>query len=141
MNNGLILKMFVMVLIALSLVHCGKSGGSSTPSATCDSSQQATAVGCLPTCGPNMVMYNNSCVSASGLSSGVMVGSNGNFTGIYGSGGIGSNGSMCSGTCGPGAVLMTDGRTCLPQGSCDPCYGYAAGYCYIGAYAHAYYGK
>jgi hypothetical protein len=61
------------------------------------------------------------------------------------------NEGICKGICDPDEVavhahlggndlLERGGYTCLPPGTCGPCYSYYAGNCYIGLYAHQYYG-
>ena len=62
------IKFILLACVALSVVHCSKGGGGTTSTATsttCPANQLYTSgAGCLPTCGTNMVYYNNQCVSS-----------------------------------------------------------------------------
>jgi hypothetical protein len=158
-----ILRITLLSAMALTLVHCAKKSSSSTTSAaaaSCMSGQLQTAVGCLPQCGTNMVYYNNQCLATTAVTNsnaGISCGT-GMLQSQYGcmpqcgvnsviynnqcvpANSTGGNIGLCQGSCGAGQTLMPDGHTCLPQFSCGACYGFANGYCYIGAYAHQYYG-
>lgn len=93
---------------------------------TCQSGYLYSAYGCQPQCGTNMVWYNNQCVAAAVT------------TTTYTSGYTTTTGSMCQGVCQVGYTQVSG--SCLPQSTCGACYGQYQGYCYIGDYAHAYYG-
>ena len=153
MNQKLLLVMFV----ALSTVHCsktsnGSSGTSSGTTNTCTTGYlYSTYYGCQLQCGTGSVWYNNQCISTTasvtsttttsytnGTSCGTnMVWYNGQC--VYSSSTTGSStGFICNGTC-PSGYTQIQGQ-CLPQYSCGSCYAYYGGYCYIGDYAHQFYG-
>lgn len=170
--NGklLLLKVLGLAFVTLAIVNCGSKGGSSssTPAAsTCAAGTVQTGVGCLQSCGTNMVVYNGQCVSSAQVAGGQNISCGtgmiqsqygclpqcgtsavlyqnscvpayGNNTGGGTQYPTGGQGDMCSGRCGPGAVETFSG--CMPQYSCAPCYGYNNGFCHIGVNAHAYYG-
>jgi hypothetical protein len=138
------------VLMALTTVNCGGgSGSSSTPAAatptaygaSCGSNMLTSQYGCLPQCGVSSVMYNNQCTPITQNYGGIP-GQPGypGAPGSYGYGGGTGNIQMCQGTCPAGLVSAGGGTMCMPQGSCGPCYAQMGAYCYIGDYAHQYYG-
>lgn len=101
--------------------------GGGTIGQSCGSNMLQSQYGCLPMCGPSSVMYNGQCLPVSSMT-------------IPGTQPIpsGSQGGLCEGGCGAGQVRTYQG--CLPRFSCDPCYGYANGWCVIGVNAHQFYG-
>jgi hypothetical protein len=165
----LVLAFAAMALVNCSKGSSG-GGDSSTPapaaSTTCAAGQLYTiGAGCLPQCGTAMVVYNNQCVSQYSISGGQaqscgtgmlqsqygclpQCGTNAviynnqcvpvTTTGGIGGGGYPGGANMCQGSCGAGQVQVAGG--CLPQGACGACYGQNNGWCYIGTYAHQYYG-
>lgn len=154
-------------VLSLTTVACGSSGGSSggstaaTPIAnpyctgtqtygvSCGTNMIQSQYGCLPQCGMNAVSYNGQCLPIQNTNT-AAYGCSANGYGGYGTGygtgygaGYGTgygNLAMCQGTCPAGLVSFNGGTACMPQGSCSPCYAQMGGYCYIGDYAHQYYG-
>jgi hypothetical protein len=137
------------VLMALTTINCGggSSGSSNTSAATpaaygvsCGTNMLTSQYGCLPQCGVSSVMYQNQCIPVTNTSG---YGQYGYGTGIPGQTGYGYGGAnvqMCQGACPAGLVSANGGTMCMPQGSCGACYAQYGQYCYIGDYAHQYYG-
>jgi hypothetical protein len=134
------------VLLSFATINCGgSSGGSnSTPAATtpaaygvsCGANMLTSQYGCLPQCGVSSVQYQGQCMPIQQTGYGQY-----GYTGIPGQTGYGyGNVQMCQGSCPPGLVSANGGTMCLPQGSCGACYAQYGSYCYIGDYAHQYYG-
>lgn len=96
-----------------------------TSATTCQAGYLSSAYGCLPQCGTNMVWYNNQCVAATTTG-----------TTITGIGATYTN--ACQGVCAAGYTQVSG--QCLPVATCSACYGYYAGYCYMGDYAYSVYG-
>jgi hypothetical protein len=150
MNIVYRIQMLAVVLFSLFLVNCAKSGGggAADPAGSCSAGTTYTATyGCLPSCGTGMVWINNQCIPAAQVT-GAGIGAPGNI-GAPGSNGfplgqppIGQqpNGqkNICQGSCAPGTVQMNNGQ-CLPQNTCDACYGFSDGWCIQGANARFYY--
>lgn len=152
-------KLFILLaaVLALTTIGCGGGGGSSSPApaatalgTSCGANMLQSQYGCLPQCGVSSVIYNNSCIPVTGV--GGYPGATGYpgypgtagypGTTIPGYSGYGTTGNpaMCQGSCPAGLVSIQGGFACLPQGTCGPCYGQYGSTCYIGDYAHQYYG-
>jgi hypothetical protein len=138
------------VLMALTTINCGggSSGSSNTTAATpaaygasCGTNMLTSQYGCLPQCGASAVTYNNTCTQIT-----TAYGTNGYYGGgIPGQSGYGygygtGNPAICQGTCPAGLVSFNGGTACMPQQQCGACYAQMGQYCYIGDYAHQYYG-
>lgn len=162
------LKILAVIGLALTVINCSKSGGgdsSTSSNPQCAAGQLWTAAGCLQTCGNGQVLWNGQCVSSAAVTGtgiggiggigGGMIGQSCGVGMVYNNLGqcapisstnypgsqpipVGGQGNICSAGCGAGQVKTYQG--CLPQFSCDPCYGYANGWCVIGVNAHQYYG-
>ncbi len=128
------------IVLSLSMISCAKGSNNSstrvasTPASTstvgtsCGTNMLNSQYGCLPQCGVSAVYYQNQCVQVTSTTG------NNNWPGGQNNQGA----AMCSGQCGAGATQVQG--QCLPQNSCEPCYGYYQGYCYMGDFAHQYYG-
>lgn len=163
--NAQLFLSVVTIFMALTMVNCSKGGGSTTAATpgtygtSCGNGLVNSPYGCLPSCGVSSVQYNGQCVPYSAGGIGGQYGQPGYGQPGYGQPGYGQPGygqpgygqpgyggypgagnqSICSGMCGAGGVQVSGGQ-CLPQGSCGPCYGQYGQSCYIGDYAHQYYG-
>jgi hypothetical protein len=138
--------------ILLTMVGCSKGGSdsASTPppnpaayGTSCGNGLINSQYGCQPSCGVNSVMYQNQCLPISNTGIGGQFGQQ--FPGQQQQypGQVGGGAQMCSGMCGAGGVQIggqSGQPQCLPQGTCGPCYGQYGPNCYIGDYAHQYYG-
>jgi hypothetical protein len=143
--NKQFLLSIATLLLGLATVNCGGGGGGSSPATaaataygvSCGTNMLTSPWGCLPQCGPSSVI-----VPGTGPNTGCQPIPNvGGYNNGY-PGGIGGTGNpaMCQGSCPPSMVSIQGGYACLPQNTCGPCYGYYQGQCYIGDYAHQYYG-
>ncbi len=128
-ENKQFLLTIVSVLMTLFLVNCSSGGGSNNSTPT-----NPNAYGNCSQTAYNGA-YNNGAYNT-GANSQYCNGAGG---GGYGGGGTG-NPAMCQGRCGPGNVSVNNGQGCLPKYSCGDCYGYSQGGCYIGDFAHQFYG-
>jgi len=147
-NPKQLLLSIATVLMAMTTINCGGGGSNSTPAAatpaaygvSCGANMLTSQYGCLPQCGVSSVYYQNQCVPITQTGYGQY-----GQTGIPGQTGYGMGGQsaqMCQGGCPAGLVQFNYyGQTaCMPQQSCGPCYAQMGGNCYIGDYAHQFYG-
>jgi len=142
------------VLMSLTIINCGGGSSGSNNTTTAAVPQQCTyqngmyyyngqpyaqcpvtttGVGCTYQNG--MYYYNGQPYAQCPVQ--------GSYNGIPGQYGYGygtGNLAMCQGTCPAGLVSSQGGTMCMPQGSCGACYAQVGQYCYIGDYAHQYYG-
>jgi hypothetical protein len=140
MNTGIGKTKFILAaLLALTVTHCGKKSSSSTSAVTpitsattCTAGQLYSQYGCQPQCGTNAVWYSNQCVQ---VTTTTWPTNPTQPTNPWPT----TQTNICQGSCGAGQTQMANG-SCLPQYTCGSCYGFANGFCYIGAYAHYYYG-
>ena len=144
-NSKQLLLSIATVLVALTTINCGggSSGSSNTSAATptaygvsCGTNMLTSQYGCLPQCPGQVssVYYNGQCIPVTNTGYG---------TGIPGQTGYGYGGAnpmICQGSCPAGLVSANGGTVCMPQGACGPCYVQYGQSCYIGDYAHQFYG-